>query len=722
MQGTKDQLAQAIRDHALGEIDELRQTYLQIAEEFLTLLVELGGGYTAEQAQKERGNYFESWTEIRWLFSDLRELIIIAADAGNTDVLGKIAFLPFAISMRAVQACDHFVFQQFYQFATFLYLFAVEKEEGSPVRTWMVEKSWRWPKEIADFYIGHELDAKGSSPDALEQMRGFALYSLRVFQDLLKLMADKRDLSAFNTVAHEFRRLYRRFREADDQPRVDILRFQLERAQNDEERALLTTQLERQQKRQEVAAAVNMAIDEIFLALGGRVLAQRLEAPEDAQTGRLFDAIIAVLPNTLQKLAATFAEASGWRASDEWGWSQWDLVADGEAHWVDSHTKLNQIFAVRALQLLAPLSPEARRGVQLSASHTLTEMAREGNSQGLLATLSKIEANPERWQTVLSGEERNCIGALRERLSAALTAEQELAAERTRNAPLDPQKITEFRDELVRSFAESGRLRRILEAKGALDIDLSKRPGSPVQSLGFSQVDDKNAYIAQEHTSYAGWGRGYGQGMAQGEDEETFKAMIEAPKTQQTLISGAVVATIERVITEARLKDPIVLQSLVFDARYPEIERSPIFTPKYDPNLHTPWQDFNGFMGLLVFQTRQVPVFDIFVRRPESQNKILVLDALQFLRWHQFAPDHDPGEQTFAAGQLLIRVVDLNADVTRRDEIVAQNPPWLAQEGDPVAYLRGRVVVNVYEKFHIEFLDVKHAVCLTYPREAEEDG
>jgi hypothetical protein len=722
MQGTKDQLAQAIRDHALGEIDELRQAYLQIAEEFLSLLVELGGGYSAEQAQKERGNYFESWTEIRWLLSDLRELIIIAVGAGNTDVLDKIAFLPFAIAMRAVQARDHFVFQQFFQFASLLYILAIEKDEGSPVRGWMVERSWRWPKEIADFYIGHELDAKASAPKDLEQMRDFALYSLRVFQDLLKLMADKRDITAFATVAHEFRRLYRRFREADNQPNVAILRFQLEHVQSDEERTSLTAHLERQEKRQDVAAAINMAMDEIFLALGGRVLAQRLEAPEDALIGRLLDAIMALLPNSLQNLAATFAEASGWHASDAWGWNQWDLVADGEAHWVDSHTKLNQIFAVRALQLLAALLPEARMAIQLPASHALAEMAREGNAQGLLATLNAIEANPERWQTVLSQEARNCVGVLRERLSAALSADQELTAERTRNAPLDSEKIAAFRDELIRSFAESRRLRHILEAKGALEINLNNSPGATVRSLGINQIDDKDAFIAQEHTSYAGWGRGYGQGIAQGEDEEAFAVMIGAAKTKQTIIPGSIVTTIGRVITEAMLKDPIILQSLVFNARYAEIERNSNFTPKYNPGLDTPWRDFNGFMGVLAFGTRQVPVFDTFVRRPDSQNKILVLDALRFLRWDQFAPDHEPDEQTYAEGQLLIRVIDLNSDLKQRDEIITQNPPWLAQQPDPIAYLRGRVLVNVYEKFHIKILDASQAVCLTLPDAVDDDG
>jgi hypothetical protein len=715
MQGTKDRLAQAIRDKALGEIDDLRQTYLNIAEEFLTKLVELGGGYTAEQARQERGNIFESWTEIRWLQDDLRELIIIASDAGNTDVLSKIAFLPFAIATRAVQARDHFLFQQFFQFAPFLYFIGAEKEEGSSVRPWLIDKAWRWPKEIAEFYIGHELGSKNSSIDDLQQMRDFALYSLRVFQDLLKAMADKRDLAAFNMVSREFLRLYRRFRGSTDQPNADILRLQIDHAVDEGQRATLTALLDRELKRQSVVTELNLSIDEIVLALGGRILPQYLEAPDDAQIKDLFDAVIERLPNDLRKLAAAFSAASEWRAPEAWGWNFWDSIADGEAHWVDSHTKLNQIFVVRALRLLEKLSAEARGAVQFPVSNSLAEMAREENGQGLLPTLSAIEANPDRWNRVLDQRAKSCIGVLRERLAAVRTAELADAAEATKQAPLDSTKIAAFRDELVRSFNESGRLREILHAKGALNIDLSKSPGPPVQTLGLSQIDDKNAFIKQEHTDYAGWGRNYGQSMAHGEDEETFAAMIGTAKIKETVVASALLGAIERVIRDAALKDPIILQSLEFDVRYAQIERNSAFKPKYAPDSHTTWHDFNGFMGLLTVGSKQVPVFDTFVQRPESQNHVLVLDAQQFVRWDQFAPSPDPDQQTFGNGQLLIEITDLNADAVKRNEIIAQNPPWLAEERNPGEYLRGRVLINVYEKFHLEILLASQGACLTVP-------
>jgi hypothetical protein len=168
--------------------------------------------------------------------------------------------------------------------------------------------------------------------------------------------------------------------------------------------------------------------------------------------------------------------------------------------------------------------------------------------------------------------------------------------------------------------------------------------------------------------------------------------------------------------TEGKLKDLIVLQTLEFDVQYHQIERNPSFTPKYSPDLQSPWNDFNGFMGVLTIEGRRIPVFNTFVRRPESQNHILVLDAAHFLRWRQFAPDHEPDEQTYGEGQLQIRVVDLNADANRRNEIIAQNPAWLSGEADPGGYLRGRVVIYVFEKFQIEILDAGEAVCLTVPQ------
>lgn len=153
MQSTKDRLIEALRNGAVGEVDDLCQTYLLVAEEFLTTLNELGGGYTAEQARQERSDFFSGWNEVRWLREDLRELMIKAADTDNWEVISKIAYLPFAISARAIQCGDHLLFQEFLSFASLLYSLGQSRPPDSRARSRMIQRSWRAVKELMDFYI-----------------------------------------------------------------------------------------------------------------------------------------------------------------------------------------------------------------------------------------------------------------------------------------------------------------------------------------------------------------------------------------------------------------------------------------------------------------------------------------------------------------------------------------------------------------------------------------
>lgn len=162
MQSTKDRLIAAIRDASLGVIDELRQTFLLVAEEFLITLNDLGGGYSAEQAREERNNFFSEWNEVRWLVQDVRELLVVASDTENREVVGTISYLPFAIATRAIQAGDHLLFQEFLKFAPFIYQLAITKPATSTVRSFMIERSWRYLKDVTDLYVGAPLAEEGA--------------------------------------------------------------------------------------------------------------------------------------------------------------------------------------------------------------------------------------------------------------------------------------------------------------------------------------------------------------------------------------------------------------------------------------------------------------------------------------------------------------------------------------------------------------------------------
>lgn len=152
LQGTKDQLIAAIKAISLGKVKESQEIYLLLAETFLDELHQHGGGYSADQALKERRNILEGWNEICWLKQDIRELIIIASNTDNQDIIADIAYLPIAIAMRAIKAKDHLLFQEIITFSPFIYRLAQKKENGD-LKSFMIDRSWRYLKELSDYYI-----------------------------------------------------------------------------------------------------------------------------------------------------------------------------------------------------------------------------------------------------------------------------------------------------------------------------------------------------------------------------------------------------------------------------------------------------------------------------------------------------------------------------------------------------------------------------------------
>jgi hypothetical protein len=62
-------------------------------------------------------------------------------------------------------------------------------------------------------------------------------------------------------------------------------------------------------------------------------------------------------------------------------------------------------------------------------------------------------------------------------------------------------------------------------------------------------------------------------------------------------------------------------------------------------------------------------------------------------------------DQQYISDYLYIKVTDLNADDARRETLLGENPAWLNEQADKNRYLRARVVLNIYEKFHVQVLD-----------------
>jgi hypothetical protein len=627
------------------------------------------------------------------------------------DVIGSIAFLPIAVATRAIQARDHLLFQEFVPFSTFVYHLASSKAADSDVRKFMTERSWRPLRDLVNLYLLPPYMERAEGDRDLDDLQDFALFIFKIFQELMKASFDKNDISAFQVILMEFGRLFERFSTETTYPNSQMMKLHLQLLNDDEAgRTRLQAKLERQLKKEEVSRRIALAREQVLFGLAAHIFDKLFQAPADADRRQFFTEIEAALPHDLEHFTDVFVSTEDHSVSSYWGWSFWDSVADGKAHFVDVHSKPNRLYCVRALRLLSLLQPEAIERVNLK---NLGYLANEGNSQGLPAMLQQIRSESERWQGILSPVELGQIDSLLELLEKARSADAVAEREAVIAAEIDSGKIAEFKANLLEAFQTSGRLRPLMQRLDAFQ-DLSQgAPTTRILSYGFNQLEDKGAFIVQSRISYSAWGESYGRGLSQAEDEIAFDKMTKNAATHDAVQRREFISKIEQHLIASKAKNPVVIQSFRSALEFGGINGADAFIPSYRKDCPgTSLNDLNGFVGVLKLGGQSVPVFDLLVRREDLKDKVLLIDLPRYVRWKQLPPIDAANEEEYRLGFLMVRVVDLNKDNERRQKIINEGPDWLREQSDPEKYLRSRVVVNVFEKFKIEIVDREAGICI----------
>ncbi len=413
MKGIKDRIINSIKSTSLGLVEELKQTYLDLAEIFLETMHQYGGGYSAEQAKKERGNFFEGWNEVRWLRQDIREFIQIAADSDNKDIISDIIFLPTAIAIRAFNAKDHFLFQEFLSFNSYIYYLGTEKPEGQ-VRSFMIDRSWRHLKELSDLYIEPKIKDRNKNTDEkdIPEYKDFALFIFKTFQTLIKASFDKKDLKSFKIFVNEFLNLYKRINESAEYPDSKNLKYTLERTTDIDEKKKLEDQMAKLLIREDAVDRISLAKKQVLFALVSKIFdAYRRNQNKDIVFVKelvskdFFEFLNSKVNFSIEELTKVFDSCRNFNSEDYWGWDDWETIADGNIHIIDVHSKFDYYFCVKILSLLRDMSAEQIAKINMPHSRDLAFLAENrADNSTLISKLNEIKKNPQDWLFVLDQE------------------------------------------------------------------------------------------------------------------------------------------------------------------------------------------------------------------------------------------------------------------------------------------------------------------------------
>jgi hypothetical protein len=194
--------------------------------------------------------------------------------------------------------------------------------------------------------------------------------------------------------------------------------------------------------------------------------------------------------------------------------------------------------------------------------------------------------------------------------------------------------------------------------------------------------------------------------MANSEDQIFFETVVNGLTQRVEISSDSLITTINESIDKYELTDPVVIQSLDYMLEYSSIKGSEHFIDKWRNDCpKTKISHLGGFLGVLKYGTRIIPVFDIFVREKQLDNKVLVTDLSKLGIWEQYLPIDKSEDSTFIEDIFYLRISDLNVDNEIRAKILSENSTWLQEYSDKEGYLRQKVNIRIYQKFRFLITD-----------------
>lgn len=686
--GVKDQFITAIETKQLGKIEELISLYIKLAEGFLEHITKWGGGYSSEQARKERHSLFAGWDQVRWLSSDIRDLFELAMRSHDREIIRKVAYLPIAIARRSIEKNDHYLFQEFIWFPDFLYMFAL-REKDADLRDFMIDRSWRYLKEISDVYVEGQLTNAISAKKDLQSLKDFSIYFFIIFQNLLKRSFDNKDFESFEKFKIATQKLIDSFKPSESTENVENIRWQIVNAKlTSEQRSELEDLLTRQLPLENAETEIRTRRCQMFFGLASWILDNFLRNKEDEKIKQFYDSIQVVHPSTLEEFTDIFLKTHSFDVEDFWGWNWWEMIIEGEVHSVQILEKLERFYAVKALSLLADKTNVQIDGIHLPHSRDLAYLA-EG-SRDLIKILDDVKANPENWKFILTDNAISKVDALKSLLSRAKEAQEQEELRIKRESNISQNKVQEFKNGVLRGFYESVILRDVFRFYGLLEKQLNESVKDVKARFGINKVDDKAAFFEDWYVHFGEWGNNYGHDLAAGEN---YYLLDEVAKDCQEISREGFEATLSKF---DKPEDIIIFATNVALWRF--FDDSKNFKPKWHRDIKQ--LDVKGFGGWYDFQGQLIPIFDTYHR--EIKKQILILNKNKLGRLIQLSPLNEGEDENLIKDIFYLNVQAFSENDELMNQFIKKPPEWLKKIGNEQRqreYLQGLVLIKIFERF-----------------------
>jgi|GEM_PF-4130178 len=693
LSGIKKGLVSAINTNSIVEIEEMKRLYVDISGGFLDALHEYKAEFSSENAKKELSS-FDRFRLVYWLGDDINNLGIAALKTQDLDIIKSIGVLNIAIATRALSTKDHLFFQQFTNNLVYLCYRADEILESVDKKKSVYSSINHWLSSIAlnNLYYSIKTSSDDRNDLTIEDLKDFGLEIYSIFLQLIKFSIDRKS-DSLDMFFNQFNKIYTKFQNI---PEENYSAFNGD-------------------KTEEIRVILKNEYQIISFGISSWAL-NKLTSENSNNDGALYKKIIKLfsknMPNNLKELINIFSAISEDGVADKWGWSWWDMKADGEAHWIDDQSKYNKFFCYKALKILSSNLEDTP--LDLTANDKLISILEQQNDYKL--ALSEIKNKENNWTTILDTEDFMVVDKLNDLLKDLVSISINKKNARIREAEIDQDLLKRFKDGVLKYFYENTKHRKLAQKLGVFEKVDNTKPTEEIPSWGFNKLDDKSVFVKDIGDGYLGWDEKYGKGLAESEDYLSFEKLIKLTSNKKTIDIANLENELEACLQNFDMNKTIIMQSLDYRLEYDYLRKNKSFITKEDSNESTIISDLKGFMGVLKTKQGNISIFDVSTNHKDKlSNKILIINLEKFAVWKQYNPIDKETDITFIKDDLYMNVIDLNKEEKLQSDIVKKE--WLikkypANEEERYNYLKQLIIIKIYEKFDIILNDPEASICL----------
>jgi hypothetical protein len=689
--GVKDQFIVAINNGQTGKIKEFISLYIRLAESFLESIAVFGGGYSSHQASKERHALSGGWEEIRWLSTDIREIVENAMKSRDKSIIGDVAYLPFAIALRAIRFKDHYLFQEFVRFAELIYYHA-SRENDKELRDFITDRSWRYGKEIASFYVEGKMTKDDSSKEEIISYKEFAIYFYIVFQNLLKRSYENRDINVFEEYKKTTLKLFERFKPSESTHDTDEIKWRLERSDiNKEQREELVKALDKQHFFEEIEKDLKLKKYQMLFGLASWILYEFNKNKTDETIKQFYASIQGVFVEKIETFTDLFIKTHAFDVEDYWGWGWWDIKIDEELHPVHTLENLELFYAIKSLSILSSKSEEEIKLIKLPHNRDFAYLV-EG-TRDLIKILDDISKNADSWRYILSDEAIKKVDSFKYILKVAKENQEQEELEQKRKSRVSCKKVEEFKKDIIKEYYDRAGARSIFKYYGLYQDKMKQDIDTAKERFGINIVDDKAIFFEDWHVYYENWGKNYGRTMANGENA----SLVDEIGKECKLISENEIDNILSKTTN--IGDILILTSNTFMWK----------------TIDDPVKKINNefFSGWYEYGRHLIPVFSIYSQSHER--KILILNKAKLGTLIQQSPLNKGEDLNNIEDIFYMNIKAFSENDDLMEEFIQKQIDWLKQIGNEEKqreHLRELVLIQIYERYRFQKAEKYEGYCI----------